>query len=134
MTRGIQRCAWPRGTSASPTTTTVNGASRSRRSPLLRIPAPRGRAGRARWTTILNKREGYRAAFRDFDPAAVARFDQRDGGPPARGSGDRTQPLKIASAVTNARAFLAVQQAYGSFDAYVWTFVGAPRSRTGSSR
>jgi len=76
------------------------------------------------WTTILNKREGYRAGFRDFDPAAVARFDQRDEDRLLADPGIVRNRLKIASAVTNARAFLAVQQAHGSFDAYVWTFVG----------
>jgi len=79
------------------------------------------------WSTILNKRNGYRRAFSSFDPARVARFT------PARREKLRADPgivrnrLKIAAAVTNARAFLAVQKAFGSFDAYLWRFVdGAP--------
>jgi DNA-3-methyladenine glycosylase I len=80
------------------------------------------------WETILKKRGAYRDAFADFDPAAVARFR------PARISRLLGNPgivrnrLKIESAVGNARAFLAVQDEFGSFDAYVWRFVGgAPR-------
>ena len=76
------------------------------------------------WETILKKRDAYRLAFADFDPAAVARFT------PARIERLLADPgivrnrLKVQSAVTNAKAFLAVQQEFGSFDAYVWRFVG----------
>jgi DNA-3-methyladenine glycosylase I len=76
------------------------------------------------WTTILNKRAGYRAAFREFDPAAVARFDQSDLARLLANPEIVRNRLKIASAVTNAQAFLAVQRTFGSFDAYVWPFVG----------
>ena len=76
------------------------------------------------WSTILNKREGYRKAFRAFDPAAVARFT------PARieklmgDPGIVRNRLKIESAVSNARAVLDVQREFGSLDAYLWRFVG----------
>lgn len=76
------------------------------------------------WSTILNKREGYRRAFAGFDPQKVARFT------PARieklllDPGIVRNRLKVESAVTNARAFLAVQEAFGSFDAYIWRFTG----------
>jgi DNA-3-methyladenine glycosylase I len=76
------------------------------------------------WSTILNKRHGYRDAFQNFDPAKVAQFDARA---IARLlSDDRIvrNRLKIESAVTNARSFLEVQREFGSFDAYVWRFVG----------
>jgi DNA-3-methyladenine glycosylase I len=80
------------------------------------------------WETILRKRAAYREAFRGFDPALVARFT------PARierlmqDAGIVRNRLKIESAVGNAKAFLAVQREHGSFDAYVWPFVGgAPR-------
>jgi DNA-3-methyladenine glycosylase I len=75
------------------------------------------------WITILRKREGYRAAFADFDPEKVARFDRRS---VARLLGDARivrNRQKIAAALANARAFLAVQQEFGSFDRYVWRFV-----------
>ena len=76
------------------------------------------------WETILKKREGYRAAFAGFDPAKVAGFT------PARVERILLDPgvvrnrLKVAGAVRNARAFLAVQREFGSFDAYLWPFVG----------
>jgi DNA-3-methyladenine glycosylase I len=79
------------------------------------------------WETILKKRESYREAFADFDPAKVARFT------PARierllqNPGIVRNRLKIESTVTNAKAFQAVQREFGSFDTYVWRFVdGAP--------
>jgi DNA-3-methyladenine glycosylase I len=76
------------------------------------------------WSTILNKRAGYREAFCDFDPAKVARFDARR---VARLLGNEAivrNRLKIESAVDNARAFLQVQRECASFDRYVWAFVG----------
>lgn len=77
------------------------------------------------WETILCKRDGYREAFAAFDPARVARFT------PARVERLLTNPaivrnrLKVESTVSNARALLAVQREFGSFDAYVWRFVDA---------
>jgi DNA-3-methyladenine glycosylase I len=76
------------------------------------------------WSTILNKREGYRKAFAHFDPAKVARFDMVRIGRILQDPGVVRNRLKVESAVTNARAFLAVQKEFGSFDAYVWRFVG----------
>lgn len=79
------------------------------------------------WITILRKREGYRNAFAGFDPAQVARFAPAD---VSRLLTDATivrNRLKIASALDNARAFLAVQEEFGSFDSYLWRFVdGTP--------
>jgi len=76
------------------------------------------------WLTILRKREGYRDAFRNFDPAAVARFGERDVVRLMRHPGIVRNQLKIRSAITNARAFLALAAAHGSFDAWIWAFVG----------
>jgi DNA-3-methyladenine glycosylase I len=76
------------------------------------------------WSTILNKREGYRKAFAGFDPKKVARFDKTRITRILQDPGVVRNRLKVESAVTNARAFLAVQEEYGSFDAYVWGFVG----------
>jgi DNA-3-methyladenine glycosylase I len=79
------------------------------------------------WTTILKKREGYRRAFRDFDPGLVARFGEAEQQALLADPGIVRNRLKVASATTNARAFLDVQAAFGSFDAYLWRFVdGAP--------
>jgi DNA-3-methyladenine glycosylase I len=80
------------------------------------------------WTTILNKRENYRRAFAGFDPRRVARFDRRKIQVLLRDPGIVRNELKIVSAVQNAKAFLRVQKEFGSFDAYIWQFVGgAPR-------
>lgn len=76
------------------------------------------------WTTILNKRENYRRAFDGFDPAKVARYPARKTAALLADPGIVRNRLKVAAAVTNARAFLAVQQEFGSFDRYVWGFVG----------
>jgi DNA-3-methyladenine glycosylase I len=75
------------------------------------------------WITILRKRTGYRAAFAGFDPGAVARFDEAKVAELLDNSGIVRNRLKVASAITNARAFLAVQEEFGSFDVYQWRFV-----------
>ena len=76
------------------------------------------------WSTILSKRNAYRKAFADFDPVKVARFDARKVESLVKNEGIVRNRLKIQSAITNAKAFLAVQKEFGSFDAYVWRFVG----------
>jgi DNA-3-methyladenine glycosylase I len=76
------------------------------------------------WITILRKRQAYAAAFSGFDPAKVARFDARKKKRLMADSGIVRNRLKIESTVGNARAFLAVQKEHGSFDSYVWRFVG----------
>ncbi len=76
------------------------------------------------WSTILHKRAGYRRAFARFDPRKVARFDARTRARLRRDPGIVRNRLKIDSTVTNARAFLAVQREFGSFDRYLWSFVG----------
>jgi DNA-3-methyladenine glycosylase I len=76
------------------------------------------------WSTILRKREGYRRAFAGFDPAKVARFSERDVTRLLRDPGIVRNQLKIRSAIGNARAFLALQAEQGSFDGWIWRFVG----------
>ena len=80
------------------------------------------------WSTILKRREGYRAAFNDFDPEKVARYtDKRIEALTLDPSIIRNR-MKIGAAVRNARQFLAVQDEFGSFDSYAWRFVdGRPR-------
>ena len=86
------------------------------------------------WRTILNKRERYRTAFARFDPRRVARFGSRDVARLLADAGIVRNRMKIAAAVKNARAFVAVQKEYGSFDAYCWQFVdGRPRQNRWSS-
>jgi len=75
------------------------------------------------WSTILNKREGYREAFDEFDPAIVARYDDHKTAELLANPGIVRNRLKVASAVSNARAFLEVQDERGSFSDYIWSFV-----------
>jgi DNA-3-methyladenine glycosylase I len=77
------------------------------------------------WETILLRRDGYRRAFAGFDPKKVARFTAKKRAVLLKNPGIIRNRLKIDSAVTNAQAFLAVQEEFGSFDRYVWQFVGA---------
>ena len=82
------------------------------------------------WETILRKRDNYRAAFDGFNPAKVAKYDQRKIDALLKNEGIIRNRLKINSAVTNAIAFLEVKREFGSFDAYVWRFVnGKPLRR-----
>ena len=76
------------------------------------------------WSTILKKHEAYRRAFAGFDPLKVARFGARDVRRLLSDPGIVRNRRKIESAIANAGAFLAVQKSFGSFDAYLWTFVG----------
>jgi len=85
------------------------------------------------WLTILRKREGYRRAFAGFDPAKVARFTAVDVARLMQDEGIVRNRLKIQSAIGNARAFLELAKSEGSFDAWIWRFVGGRPSR-GNSR
>jgi len=76
------------------------------------------------WITILRKRDGYREAFANFDPVRVAGYGKREFARLLRNPAIVRNRLKIEGATKNARAFLAVQDAFGSFDNYVWRFVG----------
>jgi DNA-3-methyladenine glycosylase I len=76
------------------------------------------------WETILNKRENYRRAFDGFDAVKIARYDAGKVRELLKDAGIVRNRLKIASTISNAQAFLAVQKEFGSFDRYVWQFVG----------
>lgn len=76
------------------------------------------------WLTILNKREGYRKAFADFDPVKVARFTEAKCEKILLDPGIVRNRLKVYGAVNNAKRFLEVQKEFGSFDKYIWSFVG----------
>ena len=75
------------------------------------------------WITVLRKRDNYRAAFAGFDPAQVARFGPADEAALLANPGIVRNRLKVASTISNARAFLAIQAEFGSFDAWLWRFV-----------
>ena len=76
------------------------------------------------WDTVLRKRDHYRKVFDGFDPARIARYDARKKSALMLDAGIIRNRAKIDAAVVNAKAFLAVQQEFGSFAAYVWGFVG----------
>lgn len=76
------------------------------------------------WSTILKKRENYRQAFDHFDARKIARYDDRKIQALLSDPGIVRNRLKIQATIQNARAFLAVQKEFGSFDAYIWQFVG----------
>jgi DNA-3-methyladenine glycosylase I len=76
------------------------------------------------WRTVLYKRENFRHAFDGFDPRVVAAYDEAKIASLLEDAGIIRNKLKVRAAVTNAQAFLAVQDEFGSFDAYIWSFVG----------
>ena len=76
------------------------------------------------WSTILNKRENYRKALHGFDPRKIARYNDADAARLLADAGIVRNRLKVAATIQNAKAFLQVQKEFGSFDAYIWQFVG----------
>ncbi|MCU1270427.1 MAG: DNA-3-methyladenine glycosylase [Acidobacteriaceae bacterium] len=83
------------------------------------------------WETILKKRENYRAAFDGFDVQKIAHYNQRRLDSLMRNEGIVRNRLKIVSVVKNAKAFLEVQTEFGSFNRYIWQFVGGKPRRNG---
>ncbi len=81
------------------------------------------------WETILKKRSNYRTAFDGFDPALIARYDSRKIERLLEDAGIVRNRLKIAAAIQNAAAFLAIQKEFGTFDGYLWRFVGGSPKR-----
>lgn len=76
------------------------------------------------WRTILNKRENYRRALHGFDPVKIARYGEKDAARLLADPGIVRNKLKVAATIANAKAFLAVQKEFGTFDAYIWRFAG----------
>jgi DNA-3-methyladenine glycosylase I len=124
MTTSVRRCAWARTPLGIAYHDTEWGVPVHDDRTLFEFLTLEGAQAGLSWETILAKREHYRRALAEFDPAAAARFT------PARlerllaNPGIVRNRLKVASVVTNAKAFLAVQREFGTFDRYVWTFVG----------
>jgi DNA-3-methyladenine glycosylase I len=81
------------------------------------------------WLTILKRREGYREAFDHFDAKKIARYDKRKMAALLKNPGIIRNRLKIAATAANARAFLAVRKEHGTFDRYIWSFVGGEPKR-----
>ena len=83
------------------------------------------------WTLVLRKRENFRSAFKGFDPAKVAKFTDRDVKRLLNDAGIIRNRLKILGAINNAKRFLEVQKEFGTFDKYIWGFVGGKPLRSG---
>lgn len=83
------------------------------------------------WSTILKKRANYRAAYDNFDPAKVAQYDLRRKQKLLHNEGIVRNRAKVEASVLNAKAFLAVQKEFGSFDNYIWQFVGGKPKQNG---
>jgi DNA-3-methyladenine glycosylase I len=79
------------------------------------------------WLTVLKKRENYRKAYNEFDPVKIAQWDQEKIESLLKNSGIIRNRLKIKAAKTNARAFIETAGEFGSFDAFIWSFVGSGR-------
>ena len=86
------------------------------------------------WLTILKRREGYREAFDHFDAKKIARYDKKKTDALMKNPGIIRNRLKIAATVANARAFLEVQKESGTFDRYIWSFVGGKPRRNSRKR
>ena len=134
--RAVKRCSWPSSDLDIAYHDTEWGVPVHDDRVLFEFLILEGAQAGLSWSTILRKRENYRRAFAGFDPAKVARFTASRVAKLMKDAGIVRNRLKIESTVTNARAFLAVQKEFGSFDAYVWRFVGGKplRARRNNSK
>jgi DNA-3-methyladenine glycosylase I len=123
--KGLKRCAWADGNEALTTYHDLEwGVPVHDDRRWFEFLILEGAQAGLSWDTILRKRQNYRAAFAGFDPSRVARFGKRDISGLLKNPGIVRNRLKIESTVDNARAFLAIQEEFGTFDRYVWRFVG----------
>ena len=123
-TRERQRCGWARTELGIPYHDNEWGVPQHDDRVLFEFLILEGAQAGLSWETILRKRENYRAAFANFNPSKVARFTPADERRLLADEGIVRNRLKVSSAITNARAFLDVQREFGTFDKYVWGFVG----------
>jgi DNA-3-methyladenine glycosylase I len=125
LTRDRDRCAWPRTPLDIAYHDEEWGKPVHDDRTLFEFLTLEGAQAGLSWSTILKKRDNYRTAFANFDPKKVARFDAARRAKLMKDEGIVRNRLKIESTVSNARAFLAVQQEFGSFDSYLWKFTEA---------
>ncbi len=126
-TSNVKRCAWARDEISIAYHDTEWGVPLHDDRGLFELLILEGAQAGLSWITILKKRAAYRAAFDRFDPRKVARYDEAKVAALLADDGIVRNRLKIGAAVQNARAFLAVQKEFGSFDRYVWQFTaGVP--------
>ncbi|MBK9164704.1 MAG: DNA-3-methyladenine glycosylase I [Acidobacteria bacterium] len=119
-----ERCGWARNELAIHYHDTEWGVPQHDDRVLFEFLILEGAQAGLSWDTILAKRENYRKAFDNFDPAKVAKYSEAKCAKLMLNEGIVRNRLKIASAVRNAKAFLAVQKEFGTFDKYIWSFVG----------
>ena len=126
MPRKIKRCAWAEGVSLAYIDYHDNewGVPVTDDRVQFEFLILEGAQAGLSWSTVLNKREGYRKAFADFDPHKVARFTPKRVAKLLENPGIVRNRLKVESAVSNARAFLDVQEEFDGFSNYIWQFVG----------
>ena len=120
----MQRCAWPRTELDIAYHDTEWGVPVHDDRVLFELLILEGAQAGLNWSTILKKRENYRRAYDNFDARKIARYDARKVKSLLADAGIVRNRLKIAATIQNAKAFLAVQKEFGSFDAYLWQFVG----------
>lgn len=120
----IKRCSWARNELAIQYHDTEWGVPLHDDRGLFEFIILEGAQAGLSWDTILAKRENYRKAFDNFDPVKVARYSESKQAKLLDNPGIIRNRLKIASAISNAKAFLKVKNEFGSFDAYIWSFVG----------
>ena len=119
----VQRCAWARSDVAIPYHDEEWGVPLHDDRRLFEFLILEGAQAGLSWDTILRKRDNYRKAFDDFDAARIARYSEKRIEKLLGNPGIIRNRLKIASAIGNAKAVLAVQKEFGSFDQYIWSFV-----------
>jgi DNA-3-methyladenine glycosylase I len=123
MSKNISRCPWPVDELYAAYHDTEWGVPLHDDRALFEFLLLEGAQAGLSWHIVLKKRANYRAAFDQFDPEKVARYTQAKINKLLANPGIIRNRLKIASAVRNARAFLAVQEEFGTFDRYIWRFV-----------
>ena len=120
----VSRCPWARDLLSITYHDTEWGVPQHEDRALFEFLVLEGAQAGLSWSTILNKRPAYRRAFNRFDPRKVARYEKTRVAELLQNSGIVRNRLKIQSTVQNARAFLEVQKEFGTFDRYIWGFVG----------
>ena len=125
---GLTRCAWVSSLVSYPYHDREWGVPVHDDRTLFEMLLLEGAQAGLSWETILKKRDGYRRAFDNFDASLIAAYDQAKIDELLQDAGIIRNRLKVAAAIQNARSFLAVQNSFGSFDAYLWGYIGgAPR-------
>jgi DNA-3-methyladenine glycosylase I len=124
LTETVVRCAWAKNELAIRYHDCEWGVPQHDDLVLFEFLVLEGAQAGLSWDTILRKRENYRAAFDNFDPTKISRYSQRKIDGLLRDDGIVRNRLKVLSAVQNAKAFLQIQKEFGSFDRYIWQFVG----------